>query len=63
VAGDTTAVTTGYRNTGAGGKDSVKAYVFAVKVPLDATKTVASVTLPVTGASGTVHLFSMGIGG
>ncbi|MFC1415465.1 lectin [Streptacidiphilus cavernicola] len=63
VAGDTTAVTTAYRNTGAGGKDTVKAYVFSVKVPLDQTKTVASVTLPVTGASGTVHLFAIGFGG
>ncbi|MFC1408640.1 lectin [Streptacidiphilus sp. N1-12] len=63
VAGDTTAVTTAYRNTGAGAKDTVQAYVFSVKVPLDATKTVASVTLPVTGASGTVHLFALGFGG
>jgi hypothetical protein len=34
-----------------------------VKVPLDKTKTVASVTLPVTGASGTVHLFAIAFGG
>jgi predicted alpha-1,2-mannosidase len=63
VAGDTTAVTTGYRNTAGGGKDTVKAYVFSVKVPLDKSKTVASLTLPVTGASGTVHLFAIGYGG
>ncbi|WP_329139682.1 lectin [Streptomyces sp. NBC_01476] len=63
VAGNTTAVTTGYRNTSSGGTDNVKAYVFAVKVPLDPTRTVASVTLPVTGATGTVHLFAIGIGG
>ncbi|WP_235032211.1 lectin [Actinacidiphila yanglinensis] len=63
VAGDTTAITTGYRNTADGGTDGVNAYVFSVKVPLDATKTVASVTLPVTGASGTVHLFALGYGG
>ena len=62
VAGNTAAVTTGYRNTASGGRDTVKAYVFAVKVPLDASKTVASVTLPVTGASGTVHLFALGYG-
>ncbi len=59
VAGDTTAVTTDYRDTGSGGKDTVKAYVFSVKVPIDAAKTVASVTLPVTSASGTVHLFAL----
>ncbi|WP_245791717.1 GH92 family glycosyl hydrolase [Actinacidiphila rubida] len=63
VAGNTAAVTTGYRNTASGGTDTVKAYVFAVKVPLDASKTVASITLPVTGASGTVHLFALGYGG
>ncbi|WP_037915067.1 GH92 family glycosyl hydrolase [Actinacidiphila yeochonensis] len=63
VAGDTTAATTSYRNTGSGGKDTVKAYVFSVKVPLDASKTVASVTLPVTSASGTAHVFAMTVGG
>ncbi len=41
----------------------MKAYVFSVKVPLDPAKTVASVTLPVTGASGTLHLFALGYGG
>ncbi|GHH82332.1 alpha-1,2-mannosidase [Streptomyces sulfonofaciens] len=62
VDGDTTAVTTNYRNTADGGRDTVKAYVFATKVPLDPSKTVASVTLPVTGASGTVHLFALAYG-
>ena len=62
VAGDTTALTTAYRDTADGGKDTVKAYVFSVKVPLDRTKEVASVTLPVTSASGTVHLFAIGFG-
>ncbi len=62
MAGDTTAVTTGYRNTGKGGRDSVKTYVFATKIPLDAAKQVASITLPVTGSSGTDHLFAYGFG-
>jgi putative alpha-1,2-mannosidase len=62
LAGDTTAVTTPYRNTGSGGRDNVKAYVFATKVPLDASKQVASVTLPVTGSSGAAHLFAYGFG-
>ncbi|MGJ5748895.1 GH92 family glycosyl hydrolase [Streptomyces puniciscabiei] len=60
--GDTTAVTTGYRNTGSGGRDGVKTYVFATKVPLDASKQVASITLPVTGSTGTDHLFAYGFG-
>jgi putative alpha-1,2-mannosidase len=62
MAGDTTAVTTGYRNTGSGGRDGVKTYVFATKVPLDASKQVASITLPVTGSTGTDHLFAYGFG-
>ncbi|MER5514068.1 lectin [Streptomyces sp. NPDC002763] len=62
LPGDTTAVTTTYRNTGSGGRDNVKTFVFATKVPLDPSKQVASVTLPVTGQTGTDHLFSYGFG-
>ncbi|MBK6016075.1 lectin [Streptomyces sp. MBT53] len=62
LPGDTTAVTTAYRNTGSGGRDNVKAYVFATKVPLDASKQVASITLPVTGSTGADHLFAYGFG-
>ncbi|NUP66587.1 MAG: glycoside hydrolase family 92 protein, partial [Nonomuraea sp.] len=59
---DTTAVTTAYRNTASGGRDGVKTYVFATKVSLDASKQVASITLPVTGSTGTAHLFAYGFG-
>jgi hypothetical protein len=62
LPGDTTAVATAYRNTGSGGKDNVKTYVFATKIPLDVTKQVASITLPVTGSTGTDHLFAYGFG-
>ncbi|MCD9874717.1 lectin [Streptomyces guryensis] len=62
IAGDATAVATAYRNTGSGGRDNVKTYVFATKVPLDASKQVASITLPVTGSTGSVHLFAYGFG-
>ncbi|UWE12170.1 lectin [Actinacidiphila bryophytorum] len=62
LPGNTAAVTTAYRNTASGGRDTVKAYVFSVKVPLDPAKTVASLTLPVTGSSGTVHLFAFAYG-
>ncbi|MFI2206615.1 GH92 family glycosyl hydrolase [Streptomyces sp. NPDC020192] len=62
LASDTTAVTTAYRNTGSGSRDNVKTYVFATKVPLDASKQVASITLPVTGSTGTDHLFAYGFG-
>ncbi|WP_046423235.1 lectin [Streptomyces malaysiense] len=62
MAGDTTALTTGYRNTGSGGRDGVKTYVFATKIPLDPSKQVASITLPVTGSTGSDHLFAYGFG-
>lgn len=62
LPGDTTAVATAYRNTGSGGRDNVKTYVFATKVPLDASKQVASITLPITGSTGTDHLFAYGFG-
>ncbi len=62
LPGDTTAVATGYRNTGSGGRDNVKTYVFATKVALDPSRQVASVTLPVTGSTGTDHLFAYGFG-
>ncbi|MBK3576631.1 lectin [Streptomyces sp. MBT65] len=62
LPGVTTAATTAYRNTGSGGRDTVKTYVFATKVPLDRSKQVASITLPVTGSTGTDHLFSYGFG-
>ncbi|MFG1809700.1 lectin [Streptomyces sp. NPDC049040] len=62
LPGNTAAAVSAYRNTASGGRDGVKAYVFSVKVPIDPAKTVASLTLPVTGASGTVHLFAFGYG-
>ncbi|MDI5967042.1 lectin [Streptantibioticus silvisoli] len=60
-SGETTALTTSYRNTGSGAQDPVNTYVFAVKVPLTAGKTVASLTLPIT-SDGTSHLFALGYG-
>ncbi|WP_052457006.1 glycoside hydrolase family 92 protein, partial [Streptomyces sp. AcH 505] len=62
LPGDTAAITTAYRATGSGGKDTVKAYVFATKVPVDPAKTVASITLPQTGSDGTLHLFALAFG-
>ncbi|MDF2272668.1 lectin [Streptomyces coacervatus] len=62
LPGDTTAVTTAYRNTGSGGRNNVKTYAFATKIPLDPSKQVASITLPVTGSSGADHLFAYGFG-
>ena len=62
LAGEATAITTPYRDEDSGDQDPVTTYVFAVKVPLDAGKQVASLTLPVT-SDGSSHLFALGYGG
>jgi hypothetical protein len=61
LAGEATAVTTSYRDEDSGDKNTVKTYVFAVKVPLTAGKQVASITLPTT-SDGSAHLFALGYG-
>ncbi len=61
-AGETTAVSTPYRDEDSGERNTVATYVFAVKVPLTAGKQVASITLP-TYADGSTHLFALGYGG
>lgn len=62
LPGNTTAVTTAYRNTTSGGRNNVGTHAFATKVALDPSKQVASITLPVTGSTGTDHLFAYGFG-
>ncbi|MET7480701.1 lectin [Streptomyces sp. NPDC005648] len=62
LPGNTAAVTTAYRDTASGGRNNVGTYAFATKVPLDPSKQVASITLPVTGSTGTDHLFAFGFG-
>jgi len=49
-----------YRNTVAGRRQHVSTYAFSTSVPLQAGKSVASVTLP--GASGAIHVFAIGAG-
>jgi hypothetical protein len=55
--GNRVVATTTYRNSPSG-KDTVATDVFSAAVPLDTTKTLASVTLPATG-SGALHIFDM----
>lgn len=57
--GNVTAITTAYRNTTGGGRDDVKTYVFSVAVPLQAGKTVQSVTLPGDTDQGALHVFAI----
>jgi len=59
-AGNTVAITTPYRDTTSGGRDSVATKVFATSaVSLPSGKTVASVTLPAGTNQGTLHVFAI----
>jgi len=57
--GNTTAVTTAYRNCVCGVHDNVKTYVFALNATLTAGKTVTSITLPATVSGGQFHVFDI----
>ena len=59
-AGNTVAITTSYRDTSSGGRDTVSTYVFATSpVSLPSGKTVASVTLPSSANQGALHVFAI----
>ncbi|HWG22977.1 MAG TPA: endo-beta-N-acetylglucosaminidase H [Actinospica sp.] len=59
-AGNTAAITTSYRNTSSGGKDTVSTKVFATSaISLTSGKTVASVTLPASANQGELHVFAI----
>lgn len=62
--GNTVLATMSYRNnpSDSGGHDSTKVNVYSDEVQLDSGKTVASVTLPTSSKSGTLHVFSISIG-
>ena len=62
VYGNTIAVTTNYRNTSSGGRDTVKAYLFSATGALTTGKTVASVTLPSNVGGGQLHVFAFATG-
>jgi hypothetical protein len=59
-AGNTTAITTSYRNTSSGGQDTVTTNVFATSaISLPSGKTVTSVTLPASADQGELHVFAI----
>ena len=65
--GDTTVATMAYRNAISGGSQSITMYVFATTVPVDSSKTVASVTFPdvsnTVGSNTTaMHIFAVSVG-
>jgi hypothetical protein len=59
-AGNTAAITTSYRDTTSGGRDTVTAIVFATSaIPLNSGKTVSGVTLPAGVDQGELHIFAI----
>jgi predicted alpha-1,2-mannosidase len=60
--GNVIVATTPYRNGTDGTAQKIKTYVFAETVPLDAGKTVTSVTLPATLSQGSIGVFAISAG-
>ena len=58
--GNTEVVQTPYRNSTAGTSQTVNTYLLSASVPITAGKTVASVTLPSSTNTGSLHVFSIG---
>lgn len=59
--GNVIVATTPYRNSGSG-PQSINTYVFAQTIPVDSTRTVASVTLPSTVNQGAIGIFAIAAG-
>lgn len=62
VPGNTTAVSTTYRNASGNQQEQVKTFVFSVSAALTAGKTVESITLPMS-QGGDAHVFAIGFAG
>jgi predicted alpha-1,2-mannosidase len=65
--GETAVATMGYRNADGGGSQAITMYVYATTVPVDSTKTVASVTFPdISNSTGSgasaMHIFAVTTG-
>jgi hypothetical protein len=68
-SGDTAVATMPYRNQVSGGQQSITMYVFATTVPVDSSKTVASITFPAVSNSvgppdypTAMHIFAISLG-
>jgi hypothetical protein len=64
---DTAVATTSYRNSDSGTSQAITMYVFATTVPVDSSKTVASVTFPdvsnrVGSSITAMHIFAVSEG-
>jgi hypothetical protein len=65
--GETAAATMTYRNANSGGPQAITMYLYATTIPIDKTKTVASVTFPnvassISSNTSAMHIFSVTTG-
>jgi predicted alpha-1,2-mannosidase len=60
--GNVTVATLPYRNYLDGSKQVINTYVFAATIPVDSSKTVASITLPTTVNNGSIGVFAISAG-
>jgi hypothetical protein len=61
AAGDTVAAETPYRDYN-GGSQQINTYLFATTIPVDSSKTVASITLPASTDNGSIGIFAIAAG-
>ena len=60
--GNVTVATLPYRNATDGTKQTINTFLFAATIPVDGSKTVASITLPATVNNGSIGIFSISAG-
>jgi hypothetical protein len=60
--GNVIVATTPYRDATDGTNQTINTYVFAATVPVNSSKTVASITLPATVNNGSIGIFAMSTG-
>jgi hypothetical protein len=59
--GNVEVAATPYRN-GSGGSQSITTYIFGQTIPVDGSKTVASITLPASVSNGSIGIFAISAG-
>jgi hypothetical protein len=60
--GNATMATLPYRDEESGGSQALKVYLFAETIPVDGSKTVASITLPSSVNAGSIGIFALSAG-
>ena len=60
--GDTVVAEMPYRDTQGGGNQKINTYLFATSIPVNGSKTVASISLPSTVSNGSFGIFAISVG-